>query len=170
MHQRFWVKGSGEGQFFDYAETGRDKRVRMGDVEVPVDLSTKPGSSYLHLLVDGRSYPCTFQEEGNIVILNVRGKEYRFEVLSERRKRIRDLGISEEHGTGNKDIIAPIPGLIVEIEVAVGEKVEAGQGVVIMEAMKMENELKAPGEGVVREIKVAKGTPVDQGQLLVVVV
>jgi acetyl/propionyl-CoA carboxylase alpha subunit len=169
MHQRFWVKGSGEGQFFDYEETGRNKWVRMGDTEFLVDLSTKPGSSFLHVLINGRSYPCTFREEGNILILDVRGKEYRFEVLSERRKRIRDLGISEDQGIGNKDIIAPIPGLIVEIEVAVGEKVEVGQGIVIMEAMKMENELKAPGEGIVKEIRVGKGTPVDQGQLLVVV-
>ena len=169
MQQRFWVQGSGKGRYLDYMETGREKRVKVGDKEVSIDLSSKPGSSFLHLLINGRSYPCTFREEGNIVVLNVRGEEYRFEVLSERRKRIRDLGISEEREAGRKDIIAPIPGLIVEIEVKEGDKVVEGEGIVIMEAMKMENELKAPGPGIVKEIKVSKGMPVDQGQLLVVV-
>ena len=170
MRQRFWVGGEGEDGYIEYVEAGREKRVRLGDEEIPIDLCSRAGSSFFHLLIGGRSYPCTFREEDNRVVLGVRGREYRFEVLSERRKRIRDLGISGGKKVRNKDIVAPIPGLVVEVEVAVGDAVRAGQGVVIMEAMKMENELKSPADGVVKEIKVEKGTPVDQGQLLVVIV
>jgi pyruvate carboxylase subunit B len=167
MRQRFWVKGTGEGQNLEYEEKGHLALVRIGDREVPVDISLKPGSPYMHLLIEGRSYPCTFHEEENIMVLNLRGREYRFEVLSDRRKRVRDLGLKEEKAVGSKDIVAPIPGLVVEVEVNEGDTVEAGQGVVIMEAMKMENELKAPAAGIVKAIKTEKGTPVDQGQLLI---
>ncbi|OGF97539.1 MAG: hypothetical protein A2Z06_04790 [Candidatus Glassbacteria bacterium RBG_16_58_8] len=169
MSQRFWVKGAGEGEYIEYLESREGIRIRIGDREIGVDLAIRPGSSFLHLLADGRSYPCTFREEGNVVVLNVRGREFRFDVLSERRKRIRDLGIAAGSPVVNKEITAPIPGLVVEIEVRVGQAVSEGQGVVIMEAMKMENELKAPASGVVREIKVAKGTPVQQGQVLVTI-
>lgn len=169
MRQRFWVKGKGEGEYLEYVEEGREKRIRVGDEEITIDLSSNAGSPFLHVLIDGRSYPCSFREEDNVVILNVRGTEYRFEVLSERRKRIRDLGISEGVGIQSKNIVAPIPGLVVEVEVGEGDTVKAGQGIVIMEAMKMENELKSPADGVIKEIRVEKGTPVDEGELLVVI-
>jgi pyruvate carboxylase subunit B len=169
LKQRFWIRGAGEGRVLEYEEGARGIRVRSGEREMAVDLSLKPGSPFFHLLIDGRSYPCSFQEVEHQVILNVRGREYRFEVLSERRKRIRDLGIADRREVRHKDIVAPIPGLVVDIEVEEGEEVDVGQGVVVMEAMKMENELRAQARGVVKEIKVAKGSPVDQGQVLVVI-
>ncbi len=169
MRQQFWIKGTGEGRDLEFEEKGGEFLVRIDDRDVPVDLSLKPGSPCMHLLIEGRSYPCTFREEENLVVLNIRGREYRFEVLSKRRKRIRDLGFTGEEEVSSKNVVAPIPGLVVEVEVSEGDTVEAGQGVVIMEAMKMENELKAPATGVVKVVKVGKGTPVDQGQVLVVI-
>jgi pyruvate carboxylase subunit B len=167
VRQRFWVRGEGEGGYLEYVERGRRIVVRSEGGEHEVDLSIRPGSPFLHLLVDGRSYPCALREDDDGLVLILRGREHRFEVLSERRKRIRDLGISTDEGARSKNIVAPIPGLVVEIEVEEGEAVQAGQGIVVMEAMKMENELKAPAAGVVRAIRVEKGTPVDQGRLLV---
>ncbi|HJP60192.1 MAG TPA: acetyl-CoA carboxylase biotin carboxyl carrier protein subunit, partial [Gemmatimonadaceae bacterium] len=64
-------------------------------------------------------------------------------------------------------IVAPMPGLIVRVNVAPGDAVEAGQGVVVMEAMKMENELRATGPGKVRSVEVAPGVAVEKGALLV---
>jgi biotin carboxyl carrier protein len=60
-----------------------------------------------------------------------------------------------------------MPGLIVRVSVSVGDKVEAGQGIVVMEAMKMENELRATAAGVVKSIEVTAGTAVEKGALLV---
>jgi pyruvate carboxylase subunit B len=95
---------------------------------------------------------------------------YRFEVeaLDERTRTIRDISASNSGPTGPAPVVAPMPGLIVRISVAVGDKVEAGQGVVVMEAMKMENELRATGPGTVRSIEVSPGTAVEKGALLVV--
>jgi len=70
---------------------------------------------------------------------------------------------------GDDALSAPIPGLILEVRVKVGDKVSAGQIVAIMEAMKMENNLIAQKDGVVREIKVQKGTEVSTGDVIMVI-
>lgn len=72
-------------------------------------------------------------------------------------------------GAGPARIVAPMPGRVVRILAAVGQQVQAGQGVVVVEAMKMENELRAPRDGLVREVPVREGDPVEAGALLAVV-
>ncbi|HSJ07617.1 MAG TPA: acetyl-CoA carboxylase biotin carboxyl carrier protein subunit, partial [Longimicrobiales bacterium] len=69
--------------------------------------------------------------------------------------------------TGPKPVRAPMPGLIVRVEVAEGDHLQPGQGVVVMEAMKMENELRADGEGVVARVLVTPGQAVEKGAILV---
>jgi biotin carboxyl carrier protein len=64
---------------------------------------------------------------------------------------------------------APMPGLVVNLPVALGDLVQRGQTVAVLEAMKMENDLTAPRSGVVKDIKVAKGQAVNQGQALLVI-
>jgi pyruvate carboxylase subunit B len=69
--------------------------------------------------------------------------------------------------SGPSPLKAPMPGLVVRVEVATGDVVRAGQAVVIVEAMKMENELKAPAAGKVTAVKVKEGSTVERGQILV---
>jgi acetyl/propionyl-CoA carboxylase alpha subunit len=94
---------------------------------------------------------------------------YRFEAqaLDERTRAIRDLSAASAGPSGPAPILAPMPGLIVRVNVKTGDKVEAGQGVVVMEAMKMENELRAIGPGTVKSIEVASGAAVEKGAVLV---
>jgi pyruvate carboxylase subunit B len=97
---------------------------------------------------------------------------YRFdtEALDERTRAIRDLSAANTAPLGPAPIKAPMPGLIVRINVKVGDTVEAGQGVVVMEAMKMENELRATSAGTVKSIEVVPGAAVEKGALLVALV
>ena len=94
---------------------------------------------------------------------------YRFEVeaLDERTRSIRDLSAANAAPTGPAPVLAPMPGLIVRVNVSPGDVVEAGQGVVVMEAMKMENELRATSSGKVKSVEVSAGTAVEQGAILV---
>jgi pyruvate carboxylase subunit B len=94
---------------------------------------------------------------------------YRFETeaLDERTRSIRDLSAANAGPSGPAPILAPMPGLIVRVNVSIGDRVEAGQGIVVMEAMKMENELRATAAGTVRSIEVSPGTAVEKGALLV---
>jgi len=95
------------------------------------------------------------------------GYRYEAEALDERRRALRDLSGASAGPTGPAPIVAPMPGLIVRVNVAPGDTVEAGQGVVVMEAMKMENELRATSPGKVRSVEVSPGTAVEKGALLV---
>jgi biotin carboxyl carrier protein len=97
----------------------------------------------------------------------VDGYRFETEALDERTRAIRDLSAATAGPVGPAPILAPMPGLIVRVSVEVGDKVEAGQGIVVMEAMKMENELRATTAGVVKSIEVAAGTAVEKGALLV---
>ncbi len=94
---------------------------------------------------------------------------YRFEAeaLDERTRAIRDLSAATTGPVGPAPVRAPMPGLIVRINVKVGDKVQAGEGLVVMEAMKMENELRATAPGTVRSVEVAPGTAVEKGALLI---
>ena len=89
------------------------------------------------------------------------------ESLDERTRSIRDLSAAIAGPVGPAPIIAPMPGLIVRVNVSVGDRVEAGQGIVVMEAMKMENELRANAAGTVKSVEVLPGTAVEKGALLV---
>jgi biotin carboxyl carrier protein len=97
----------------------------------------------------------------------VDGYRFEAEALDERTRSIRDLSAATAGSTGPAPIIAPMPGLIVRVNVSVGDRVEAGQGLVVMEAMKMENELRAIAAGVVKSVEVSPGTAVEKGTLLV---
>lgn len=94
---------------------------------------------------------------------------YRFdgEALDERSRAIRDITAASSGPTGPAPVVAPMPGLIVRVNVAVGDEVQAGEGLVVMEAMKMENELRATAAGKVKAINAAPGTAVEKGKVLV---
>ena len=89
------------------------------------------------------------------------------EVVDERARSIRALTGNRAAAVGPRPVVAPMPGLVVRVEVSEGDMVSAGQGMVIVEAMKMENELLAEGPAIVRRVHVSDGDAVEKGQLLV---
>jgi pyruvate carboxylase subunit B len=99
--------------------------------------------------------------------LSLDGHTFAVEALDERTRAIRDLSAASGAAAGPAPIVAPMPGLVVRVNVAVGDAVQAGQGVVVMEAMKMENELRAAAGGTVRAVHAAAGTAVNKGAVLV---
>jgi acetyl/propionyl-CoA carboxylase alpha subunit len=95
------------------------------------------------------------------------GYRYDVEALDERTRAIRDLSGSSGAATGPAPLRAPMPGLIVRVSVQIGDQVEAGQGLVVMEAMKMENELRSSAAGRVKAVHAQAGSAVDKGALLI---
>jgi pyruvate carboxylase subunit B len=95
------------------------------------------------------------------------GFRYEVEALDERTHAIRALSGAASAAAGPAPLKAPMPGLVVRINVAAGDEVAAGQGLVAIEAMKMENELRAAAAGRVKAVRVAVGEAVEKGQLLV---
>lgn len=95
------------------------------------------------------------------------GHRYDAEALDARARAIRDMQASVEKPAGPAPLRAPMPGLIVQLRVKAGDTIAAGDGLVVMEAMKMENELRAPAAGKVKAVHVAVGAAVEKGALLV---
>jgi acetyl/propionyl-CoA carboxylase alpha subunit len=97
----------------------------------------------------------------------VDGFRFDGEAVDERTRVIRDITADAAKSSGPAPVVAPMPGLIVRVNVAPGDSVQAGQGLVVMEAMKMENELRSSSAGTVRAVCVSPGQAVEKGALLV---
>ena len=138
---------------------------------VPVDasLSNVPGTSVRHLLIDGRSHTMLAEPGARAGTWKIDSGDLRLvaDAVDERTRTIREMGGGADE-EAERSVQAPMPGLVVKVEVEVGQAVTAGQGVLVVEAMKMENELKAPADGVIAEIRVAAGETVEKGAVLIV--
>ena len=121
------------------------------------------------LLIDGRSYPARVHAargEGGVAgayELSVAGRNYRVEITNPRRRR-RSSAETGQHGP--QEILAPMPGKIVRLLVSENQEVRPHQGLLVMEAMKMQNELKAQRSGRVEKIHVSEGAGVETGAKL----
>jgi pyruvate carboxylase subunit B len=102
-----------------------------------------------------------------VYTLWVDGFRFDGEALDERTRAIRDITAVSAKASGPAPVNAPMPGLIVRVNVKVGDVVQPGQGVVVMEAMKMENELRASAGGTVKAVLVEPGKAVEKGTTLV---
>lgn len=155
-----------EGQTFEVELDG--DRIAVGGREVDAEILEVPGTPVKTLRVDGASHSFTAQrKKPGHWRLGLKGGPVDVVALDERTRAIREMAGAGE-GEADKVIAAPMPGLVVRIPVAVGDSVAAGQGVIVVEAMKMENELKAPADGVIAAIEVEAGQAVDKGAVLVV--
>jgi pyruvate carboxylase subunit B len=99
--------------------------------------------------------------------LDVDGARVEAEALDERMRAIKDLTAATAAASGPAPLVAPMPGLVVRVAVQPGDVVGAGQGLVMIEAMKMENELRATAPGVVTAVRVVAGQAVEKGAVLV---
>ena len=141
--------------------------VTVEGVRCEVDaVHTEPGA--LSLLIDGESYSVDVDDAASGVSVRVRDQVFSVDVADERRMRMR-ASAGDAAAEGKQVVRAPMPGKVVKLLVKVGDPVTAGQGLVVVEAMKMENELKSPKAGTVREVSVAEGQTVEAKAALVVV-
>jgi pyruvate carboxylase subunit B len=131
-------------------------------------LRRTPGTPVRQLLLDGRSEGLAVESGGNgRWTITRRGERCEVEVVDERTRHIRSLTGAGDRVRGPAALKAPMPGLVVRVQVEAGQSIPAGAGVVVLEAMKMENELRAAAPGVVRTVRVRPGEPVEKGQVLV---
>ena len=137
-------------------------------------LAPVPGTPLHHLLLAGHSWTVAAQplegvgeEGGQRWVLGAVGQRFDVEAVDERTRQIRALTGTRRPAHGSGIVVAPMPGLVVRVEVAPGQRVEAGAALVVVEAMKMENELHAPRAAVVATVHVAAGQTVEKGAPLV---
>ncbi len=120
------------------------------------------------MLLDGDSHAFEFEERGDEVAVMLKGQLTTVDIVDERRARLREA-TAIFTVEGKQTLTSPMPGKVVKVFVKVGDDVTEGQSVVVVEAMKMENELKAPKAGKVTEVTAVEGTTVENGSKLVVI-
>jgi biotin carboxyl carrier protein len=143
--------------------------VLVGGERVRARLEDIPGTPMQLLTVGERQEKLHARKgsERGMFEISIAGYRYAIEALDERSRAIRELSGASGRAKGPAHLSAPMPGLIVRVHVKEGDQVRAGQGLVVIEAMKMENELRAAADGVVKRIPVTPGTAVEKGTLLI---
>jgi biotin carboxyl carrier protein len=121
------------------------------------------------LLLDNASLEAMVEERDDFWEVYIHGELYTVQVQDERSYRLSRAWGKGVEVTGEAPVRSPMPGVIVAVPAAAGDHVHKGATVVILESMKMENELRAPRSGVVRQVLVAKGDTVEKGQVLAVI-
>lgn len=143
-----------------------ERHVRVGERLLNVDFETVSGQPVFSLILDGKSYEAfVYQGDADWEVL-LRGRQYQVSVEDEREKRLKAAAGGSVAETGEFHLKAPMPGLVVAIPVSEGQEVKKGQTLLILESMKMQNELKAPRDGVVGKIRVQPRESVEQKQTL----
>ena len=158
----------GKERLVDVTQEGSGYRVSIGGKVLHVDAVHLQGFA-VSLIAGTRSARCDIEpgKDGKLSVL-VGETVFPLELLDERRLRLQRAG--SKFGTeGPQRIDAPMPGKVVRVQVKVGDEVTEGQGLVVVEAMKMENELKSPKAGKVTELHAVEGAAVESGAKLVVV-
>ncbi len=143
-------------------------RVTVDGTVVRAELTAVPGTPLKQLTIDGKTlhWPMDRAPDGRWVVAPL-GESWEVEVLDERARHIRRLTGSGRRKSGENVLKAPMPGLVVRVEVEPGQAVVEGQGIVVLEAMKMENELRASAAATVAAVRVVPGVAVEKGDVLV---
>ncbi len=142
-----------------------EKHIRINEHVLEVDFMAVSGQPVYSLIIGGKSYEAyVYPEEKDWQVL-LRGRQYKAMVEDEREKRLKTAGGAKTED-GEFHLKAPMPGLVVSVPVEEGQEVKKGQVLVILESMKMQNELKSPRDGTAHRIRIKPGESVEQRQTL----
>lgn len=145
-----------------------NNQVSIDGAVYTVDFESVSGQPVYTMLVDGKSYEAHVFLDDDVWQVLIRGTLYRAQVEDERERRLRAAGGGGEGAGGEFILKAPMPGLVVKVPVSEEEEIKKGDVLLILESMKMQNELKAPRDGIVRRVQVSKGDSVEQRETMLV--
>ena len=136
-----------------------------------VDFRAMEGNSVFSLIIDNISYEAVVEERDGKYHVLIRGDQYEVMVQDERALRLAEAAGGGLMGASSGEVVirSPMPGGIVAVPVKEGQDVKKGQTVVVLESMKMENELKAPRDGTIAHVHVAPGDSVEQNKALITI-
>lgn len=153
-------------------------RIDIGDQSFTVDArssGSQNGLSVQHvrdglysILYKGRSISAVFDPvDSNHFRVTVGDRVHALRIIDHRRQLLEEYGLGNEQNDHAKKVVAPMPGLVLRIHVETGSIVETDDPLLVLEAMKMENEIRAPGPGVVSDVHIREGDTVAKGALLI---
>jgi biotin carboxyl carrier protein len=138
----------------------------IGDESFTVD-AVRTKHRLISLLVEGKSYEAGVDKKGNSFSVSFYNDTIHFELFEARKYKATEF-TRKSVPSGPLKVLAPMPGKIVKVAVVENSRVNQGDALLVMEAMKMQNELKAPRAGLVKKIQVKEGEPVSPSQILLI--
>jgi biotin carboxyl carrier protein len=157
-----------DDQSFDVV-LSENGQVTVNGEKFHCDVQRGSRPEHFSLIIEGRSHQIWMEPINGEMRVHIGGFDFNVRVEDERVHRLRQLAAQEAPSHEKGMIAAPMPGLVVKILIEPGQPVRKGQGILIVEAMKMENEIRAPISGVVKEIKVQLRQAVEKGEILAVI-
>lgn len=139
--------------------------LKLGQDDKEVRLVPLAGNMY-QFIYEGKVYLAEVSKTEDSYTVKMADRSFDVAVVDEKTMMIEKLGIKTTEKKASGEVKSPMPGLVVKISVAVGDTVAVGQGILVLEAMKMQNEIKSAVAGVVKEIKVSERQPVEKNQML----
>ena len=163
----YFVEWAGRTHRVEIRRVGERTQVLVDGREHEADVASAGDDGLLSLLLDGRSWTIATRFEDGHVVLSFHDREVRLRVEDERTRAARLSTGGPRQAVGSAQVKSVMPGIVKELRVAAGDAVVAGQALLILEAMKMENEIRAPLAGRVERLHVQRGQAVEKGALLV---
>ncbi|MCP4360863.1 MAG: biotin/lipoyl-binding protein [Chloroflexi bacterium] len=151
-------------------ELDNDREIIVNGERYTIDFEYLNDGGMLSLLLNHRSLEAVVNERDDVWDVLTRGELYSVQVQDERAYRLARTRGGSLGDSGETTVKSPMPGLIVAVSVSEGDAVQKGDKVIILESMKMENELRSPLDGVIGRINVSPGDSVEKDQVLVVIV
>jgi biotin carboxyl carrier protein len=136
--------------------------------QLSADFQSVADQPVYSLLLDGQSFEASIHPSDNAIQVLLRGQLLDVRVEDERQRRLRESSGGQVIQSGDIHLKAPMPGLVVTIQVEEGQQVASGEILIILESMKMQNELKAPREGIIGRLRVKPGDNVENNQVLLI--
>lgn len=150
-------------------ELGVDDATNLNQLNFS-EVETGTKKEKIHILHNQQSFSAEILKEDFLqrnYTVKVNGNSYKVNIETPLDQLIKEMGLSLGNASVEDEVLAPMPGIILEVNVANGDEVKKGDYLCVLEAMKMENALTAPRDGVIKSVNIAKGETVDKGKLLI---
>lgn len=164
---RYYVQWAGAERVVEIRQGEAGLEVLVDGTPHPADVAAVENGDLLNLLIDGQSVTYAARFENGSAMLSFHDREVRVPIEDERGRLARLATGGSRSANGAADVRSVMPGVVKAVLVGADDAVEAGQPLLILEAMKMENEIRAPRGGTVAEVHVQAGEAVDKGAQLV---
>jgi biotin carboxyl carrier protein len=165
---KYFAEVGGQKLELEVEERGEDLEVKISDKTMLANLQRVSAPSLYSLILDNASHEVFVERrDGNYIVL-IAGEQYTVNIQDERTRRLAAVSAATRPQEDEIVVKAPMPGLVVSLAVSPGDVVQKGQGLVVLEAMKMQNELRAPRQATVKLVNVQQGARVENGRVLVV--
>lgn len=167
---RYWTTIGDRSYELTLEGAGSSPAVAVDGTPLELDYYEVARGAIYSLILDGRSYELWVRSGDGGYVVFVAGHTLAVSVEDERQRRIRELkgaaGVGEQAAA---EVRAPMPAVVLDVMAAPGDEVTKGQGLCVIEAMKMENLIRAPRDGVVKEVKIEKGQGVGLNDVMVII-